>query len=118
MVVATKAAEGSTPAVSSPATIISFHGTSVHVVQDAITVTFPGTSSALNSADRVALSAWAKNLKKIDVVACIGYAGDNAALALRRAKVVATYVTSTTSVRANVEAVSRSADNEVIVRHL
>ena len=117
VVIATKAAGSSTPAVSSPATIISFHGTSVPTVPISITVTFPGSSSALSSADRVALSAWAKKLTKLDVVACLGYAGDDSALALRRAKVVATYLTSTTSVRVNVEAVSHSADNKVIVRH-
>ena len=118
MVVATKAAEGSTPAVSSPSTTISFYSTVVLAVPAAVTITFAGSSSTLNAVDKASLSAWVKKLKGADSVLCTGFAKNDTALALARAKAVANFLQNQVNLHVQVKEVTVMSVNKVVSQKL
>ena len=114
-VVATKSANGSNPAVSSPPTVISFLGTVTVVRPEPVTIKFTGSSSELSGLDEHALSDFARLLKSSYVVACTGYAKNNPGSALRRANAVARFLISRIKVHIKLETVTSILANGVII---
>jgi hypothetical protein len=110
---ANKAASGSTPAVSSPATNISFSGKAV-VRLAPLTVLFTGISDALSNADKVALAALVRKLKSEDSLTIIGYA-KTTTLALDRANVVSLYLKSRINAHVTLKSVTSVLFNKVVV---
>ena len=114
IVTATKAASGSAPIVSSTATAVTFTAKPSVTPPLTITINFTSKGSTLNGADKIALSALAKKLTTGEKVTCVGYAEDNAPLALTRAKVVALYLTSRLKVDVTLKEVVTLTANSVV----
>jgi hypothetical protein len=115
VVVATKSAVGSNPAISSSPTDIAFRGQVTVARPMPVTITFTGSSSELTALDEHSLSDFAQVLKSRDVVTCTGYATSNPGLALRRATAVATFLTNRIKVQIKLETVSRILANKVTI---
>jgi hypothetical protein len=117
-VTATKSANGSSPAVSSSPTTITFDGTALVKAAATLTVLFTGTNSALSSADTSALARLTKKLKPGEEVTCTGYAKGQTALALRRANSVARYLTRHIKIHVTSAIVTNVAVDKAVVRVL
>jgi hypothetical protein len=94
VVVATRAANATNAAVSSPATLITFAPRVSTASPVTLTVSFTSKSSALSAQTKKALRALAAKLVNGASVTITGYAKDDAALAKDRAKAVANYLSS------------------------
>jgi outer membrane protein OmpA-like peptidoglycan-associated protein len=114
VVVATKSANGSYPAVSSPPTVITFLGKATVARPTSVTIEFSGAGSTLSAAGERILSDLARKLKSSDVVTCTGYAKSNSGLALRRASIVARFLTSRVKVHVELKTETGTLANKVI----
>jgi hypothetical protein len=109
IVTATKSAVGTIPAVSSSPTTITFAKKITTSPPQVITVNFGAKSSALSSAAKKALRAFAVGLVRSHSVIYTGYAKGNAMLAKDRAKAVAHYLSSRTSIHLTLKSVTSVA---------
>jgi hypothetical protein len=115
IVTATKSAVGANPAVSSLPTTITFAKKITTSPPQNITVNFGAKSSALSSAAKKALRGFAVRLGEGHSVICTGYAKGNAKLAKDRAKAVANYLSSRTSVHLTLKSVTSVAEERVTI---
>ena len=115
IVVATKSASGSTSEISSSSTTITFLGMTIVAPPKSVTIGFIGASSTLSIFGDRLLSDFARKLRPNDIVTCTGYAKSVSELALRRANVVARFLTSRVKVHIELETgTTRLADKVVV----
>ena len=95
------------PVASSPVPSISIPGPRE--------VTYKTNSVALSAAAKNALSALAKKLASGGAVTFIGYAHNNAALARKRAEIVAAYLVGKVAVHVTFKIATTSLVNKVVV---
>jgi len=91
--VATRAANGATPAVSSRATVITF-AASLSSPPSPLTIVFGASSSNLSAASTSLLQDFAKQLRVGETVTCTGFAEGDSSLAKSRASIVASFIQS------------------------
>lgn len=115
IVIATKSAKGDTPAVSSPATTITFKGEHPKERTVTLVVKFDPASSSLSAETISAVTTFAKKLAKGESVTVTGYALRDTALAQRRAASVAHYLSGLVALRISERSVSTSSLNEAVV---
>jgi len=115
IVTATKAANGTTPAVTSPATTIRFAPLVSTSGPMAITVNFAAKSITLNTRAKKALRTLARKLVAGASVTITGYAKGDAALAKSRAKVVATYLASLVKIHVTRKSVTNVTSEKATV---
>jgi len=115
IVTATKSVSGSSPAVTSPPTAISFTG-QIKVSRPApLTIAFTQGSGILSSAEKRAIRAFAKKLHPNDSATCVGFAKGDSSLALLRASVVAQYLDDQIKVHVSLKVNTNSANNQAVV---
>lgn len=114
IIVATRAAKGQVPAMSSPKTTITFKARALKERAVALVVKFGPTSNSLSAAMESTLTAFAKKLASSDSVTVTGYAWKDSALAASRAANVARYLSSLISLRIIQKSLS-SRFNETII---
>jgi outer membrane protein OmpA-like peptidoglycan-associated protein len=105
VVTATRKAKGATPKVTSRRVTIHFDLT--------IAVAFNAHSSVLSHTAMVAITNFAKSLKRGDAVVCTGYAKGDVALASKRAASVERFLATLVNVHVTMRSITNGANNRV-----
>lgn len=113
IVSATRAASGTNPAVSSSATTITLAAAAVTARTESITLLFSPQSNALSAGSRKALQDFAKKLVTGHSIIITGYAKNNGALAISRAKNAAQYLLRRIKVHVTLESFTTTVADKV-----
>jgi hypothetical protein len=115
VVIATKAASGETPSVTSSPTDVSFKGKSPRDLSSSLTISFAAKSSSLSAAAKIALAGFAKKLHSGESVTVTGYALREQSLANSRATAVDHFLSSRLSLHISVKTVLNISSNEATI---